>query len=351
MSTFSNFNVVQYKIGTTALNSSIIWHTSQTIRQNVDTLMTAINKSTVTTDVSASIWYSNNATGTIYLKLQYGQPGNWNGQALSCYVGGTLSVAIGQQPKRALGYGTAKGNDIVGLKRYELKNHLNNVLAVVSDRKWGVDDGVYNTTTGIKTSSTADGLTDYYTSIVTSYSDYDPFGTVQDLRKTNESSYRFGFQGQERDDEIKGGGNSYNYEYRMDDPRIGRFFAVDPLAGKYSFYSPYAFSGNIVINATELEGLEPDIKFESPGSQYFIGDRNTLDEKLYNEGFQKYTGNGSVLIGILGSARIIQIAAQLYGFSIIGEQINETDRYHEAVASGDKEGATRHKLNMVALGL
>jgi hypothetical protein len=38
--------------------------------------------------------------------------------------------------------------------------------------------------------------------------------------------YRYGFQGQEKDDEIKGGkGNSLNYTFRMHDPRVGRFFA------------------------------------------------------------------------------------------------------------------------------
>ena len=67
----------------------------------------------------------------------------------------------------------------------------------------------------------------------------------------------FGFQNQEEDDEVKGEGNSINYKYRMHDPRIGRFFAIDPLAAKYPFYSPYAFSGNRVIDAIELEGLEP----------------------------------------------------------------------------------------------
>lgn len=44
----------------------------------------------------------------------------------------------------------------------------------------------------------------------------------------------------------------------MHDPRVGRFFAVDPLAPKYPFYSPYQFSGNRVIDMVELEGLEPD---------------------------------------------------------------------------------------------
>lgn len=69
-------------------------------------------------------------------------------------------------------------------------------------------------------------------------------------------SYRYGFQNQEVDNEIKGNGNSVNYKYRMHDPRVGRFFAVDPLASKYPFYSPYSFSGNKVIHAIELEGLE-----------------------------------------------------------------------------------------------
>ncbi len=56
---------------------------------------------------------------------------------------------------------------------------------------------------------------------------------------------------------MKGAGNSVNFEYRMHDPRIGRFFARDPLASKYPWNSPYAFSGNRVIDAVELEGLEP----------------------------------------------------------------------------------------------
>jgi RHS repeat-associated protein len=66
----------------------------------------------------------------------------------------------------------------------------------------------------------------------------------------------YSFQGQERDDEVKGAGNSLNFEYRMHDPRVGRFFAIDPLASKYPHNSPYAFSENRVIDGVELEGLE-----------------------------------------------------------------------------------------------
>jgi RHS repeat-associated protein len=75
-------------------------------------------------------------------------------------------------------------------------------------------------------------------------------------RHGQDDDYRYGFQGQENDDEIKGKGNSVNYKYRMHDPRIGRFFAVDPLEKSYPWNSPYAFSENRVMDAIELEGLE-----------------------------------------------------------------------------------------------
>ncbi len=69
-------------------------------------------------------------------------------------------------------------------------------------------------------------------------------------------SYRYGFQGQEMDDEVKGEGNSVNYKYRMHDPRVGRFFAIDPLTTKYPNLTPYQFCSNSPIYYIEIEGLE-----------------------------------------------------------------------------------------------
>jgi RHS repeat-associated protein len=128
-----------------------------------------------------------------------------------------------------------------GLKTYELANHLGNVLVTVSDARAAINNA---------------GLVARYEAKYVTYSDYYPFGMQMPGRKGG-SGYRYGFQGQERDDEIKGEGNSLNYEYRMHDPRIGRFFAIDPLTSKYPHYTPYAFSGNRVMDAIELEGLEP----------------------------------------------------------------------------------------------
>jgi RHS repeat-associated protein len=82
------------------------------------------------------------------------------------------------------------------------------------------------------------------------------FGSPINSRAFACGEYRYGFQGQEKDDEIKGEENSVNYKYRMHDPRLGRFFALDPLAPEYPHNSPYAFSENRVIDGIELEGLE-----------------------------------------------------------------------------------------------
>ncbi|MFA5575097.1 MAG: hypothetical protein WC994_08605 [Brumimicrobium sp.] len=70
-------------------------------------------------------------------------------------------------------------------------------------------------------------------------------------------NYRSSFQGQEHHDEIRGKGNYINYKYRGHDPRIGRLdWLIDPLAKKYPWNSPYAFSENRVLDGVELEGLE-----------------------------------------------------------------------------------------------
>jgi RHS repeat-associated protein len=69
--------------------------------------------------------------------------------------------------------------------------------------------------------------------------------------------YRYGFQGQEKDDEIRGGeGNSINYTFRMHDPRVGRFLSIDPLFREYPHNSTYAFQENKLGLGTELEGRE-----------------------------------------------------------------------------------------------
>jgi RHS repeat-associated protein len=68
--------------------------------------------------------------------------------------------------------------------------------------------------------------------------------------------YRFGFQGEEHDNEVSGNRNSVNFRYRVHDPRLGRFHSRDPLSGAFPWNSPYVFSENQILHAIEFEGLE-----------------------------------------------------------------------------------------------
>ena len=68
--------------------------------------------------------------------------------------------------------------------------------------------------------------------------------------------YRYGFNGKEKDPEVSGSGNSYDYGFRIYNPRLGRFLSVDPLFKSYPWYTPYQFAGNLPIWAIDLDGLE-----------------------------------------------------------------------------------------------
>ncbi len=83
-----------------------------------------------------------------------------------------------------------------------------------------------------------------------------PFGMLIKERSYTSDSYRFGFQSQEKDDEINGEGNSYAFKYRIHDVRLGRFLSVDPLGTSFPWNSSYSFSQNRVIDGMEFEGLE-----------------------------------------------------------------------------------------------
>ncbi len=48
-------------------------------------------------------------------------------------------------------------------------------------------------------------------------------------RAYSSDSYRFGFNGKEKDDQVSGDGNSYDYGFRIYNTRLGKFLSVDTL--------------------------------------------------------------------------------------------------------------------------
>ncbi|MBU0764465.1 MAG: hypothetical protein KJ607_06500 [Bacteroidetes bacterium] len=119
------------------------------------------------------------------------------------------------------------------------------MLATVSAQRHPVDD------------AGSDDIIDRYTANVASASDYYPFGSIMPGRSVFSDKYQFGHQGQLKEDEVAGSGANYLYLYRMYDARVCRFWSVDPLAGRYPYWSPYSFSGNRLIDMVEFEGMEP----------------------------------------------------------------------------------------------
>jgi RHS repeat-associated protein len=124
------------------------------------------------------------------------------------------------------GVGTSRR--ALGLKSFELANHLGNVLVTVSDKP------IY------KVSST----TIFFQPEITSSSDYYPFGAPIAGRGYSSEAYRFGFNGKEVDGEVNGEGNSIDFGARMLDTRLGRWLSVDPMKKGFPFESPFIFVSN-----------------------------------------------------------------------------------------------------------
>ncbi len=93
-----------------------------------------------------------------------------------------------------------------GAKRYELTNHLGNVLVVVSDKK------IQQCSSSVVTSYIAD---------VVSANDYSAFGAPLAGRNYTAPNikYRFGFNGKENDNETQ----TQDYGFRIYNNRLGRF--------------------------------------------------------------------------------------------------------------------------------
>ncbi|MBS1650940.1 MAG: hypothetical protein JSU07_02925 [Bacteroidetes bacterium] len=131
----------------------------------------------------------------------------------------------------------------LGNKQYELANHLGNVITVISDKKIQI------------ASATTPTLVDHYVSDQISASDYYPFGSVAKGRSFSSQSYRYGYQGSEKDNEVNA--ETYSTFYRALDTRLGRWFSLDPVKKPYE--SPYVSMGNNPIKDFDKYGNDLDV--------------------------------------------------------------------------------------------
>lgn len=90
---------------------------------------------------------------------------------------------------------------------------------------------------------------DSFVADITTSSDYYPFGSPMDGRVFSGDKYRFGFNGQEKDDEVACAGNINTAMFWEYDTRLGRRWNVDPAFSIKPWMSPYhAFSNKPIYN-------------------------------------------------------------------------------------------------------
>ncbi|MBC8054692.1 MAG: hypothetical protein H7Y13_16665 [Sphingobacteriaceae bacterium] len=168
-------------------------------------------------------YYIRDAQGnTLSLYSQENGTTKWDEQ----YLYGSSRLGLWKPSEVAGVASNVLWNDYRGAVNYQMSNHLGNVLAVVSDR-------------------TVDGNNGKEAEVL-SATDYAPFGMELVGRTFNNGNYRYGFNGQEKDDEVAKG--LYTAEYWEYDSRIGRRWNVDPIVKPWE--SPYlAFSGNPIYFA------------------------------------------------------------------------------------------------------
>jgi RHS repeat-associated protein len=215
-----------------------------------------------------STWYVRDAKGGVVSVYESGKTavndGHLTQSELHLYGSGRLGLLrrsldvayqLGSNPDPSkitmplLGMGDSLAF-VRGNKLFELSNHLGNVLVTLNDKKLGVSSN--NTTV------------DYFSPQVVSAQDYYPFGMLQPGRSVNVGGYRFGFNGKENDNEVKGEGDQQDYGMRIYDPRMGRFLSVDPLTKNYPMLTPYQFASNRPIDGNDLDGLEWAVKTSDP---------------------------------------------------------------------------------------
>lgn len=223
---------------------------------------------------------------------------------------------------------------ILGQKQYELSNHLGNVNAVISDVRLGIDE--YTLASGSYGTATPDGFADYYRPKVVSATDYYPYGWTLPNRSFNSGDYRFGFQGQESDNEVKGMGSSIAWEKRIYDPRLGRWLEPDGASYYYPAISSYSFCANSPVYFKEVNG---DF-FGTAIGMVVGGIVGGVSAAARGEDVWQGIGDGVVVGGIAGMIVDITVATAGVGTAALGTGLLATGiTTSQVLATGFVTGA------------
>jgi RHS repeat-associated protein len=167
----------------------------------------------------------------------------------------------------------------LGLKQFEMVNHLGNVLATVLDRKTGVFD------------MGADTLM-YYKADVVSAKAYYPFGKPMLSYNNTDFSYAYSFNGMERDDET----GLTDFGARLYKEDYGQFLSFDPAFLSFPSESNYLFAGNSPIKFIDLKG---NFKYPAGESAKYKQEYPILTKYLENQIYNDVINSPRIMSGLM----------------------------------------------------
>ena len=226
-----------------------------------DELESAINRYVSTVDYIAYKDPSDPFNKLIIRATVYGGS-SFNGPIRTISVTGNISVDKNFEEGNFV---TCRQQNVRGMKRYEITNYLGNVHAVLTDRKSPVQD--LNNPSRVA----------FYQAEVVSYTDYYPFGMTMPGRSSNSEAYNRGYQGSLKDNEIAGNDNHYTTFFRELDPRLGRWWSIDPKTQKMPWQSPYCSMDNNPIGYNDVLGDDVEL----------TGEAKEVHESKYNKTVMK----------------------------------------------------------------
>ncbi len=137
-------------------------------------------------------------------------------------------------------------NRILSSKQYELTNHLGNVLVTITDKK--IPKRILG----------GPGPIDYFDAEIATITDYYAFGSPMPTRTWTDPNmkYKFGFNGQEKDNEIAGNGSDYTAQFWEYDSRLGRRWNIDPvIKPSESYYSCFTDNPIFLVDPNGMDAV------------------------------------------------------------------------------------------------